>query len=75
MKGGTRLKLFISKIKFKLYRSFDRYFRIYVMGALADGIVKCPVCEGRGIVKPGFYYYPPDGFPTRCRRCTGSGTI
>lgn len=44
------------------------------------GLVKCPVCEGRGQVPKGFYL---DSMPTmsagvpydKCRRCNGSGTI
>lgn len=43
-------------------------------------IVKCPVCEGRGVVPRGFYNPCPDQIhttikPETCRRCNGRGTI
>lgn len=44
--------------------------------------IRCPVCEGRGIVPQGFYAYPAGQghtsnhtAPDRCRRCGGVGTI
>jgi hypothetical protein len=45
-------------------------------------VYKCPVCEGRGIVKCGFYSVP-FGFPIStnnvsqeiCRSCSGSGLV
>ena len=43
---------------------------------------KCPICEGHGIVKPGFYLYPAgQSFysttcsPEQCHTCLGSGKI
>lgn len=36
-------------------------------------ITKCPVCEGRGIVKPEFYYEPSEKGPQKCRACEGRG--
>lgn len=46
---------------------------------------KCPVCDGSGIVRQGFYFVPPNGGsgefcssstgPEKCRACNGSGII
>lgn len=40
---------------------------------------KCPICEGKGQVRPGFYLDEPigqtNGLPATCRRCKGIGTI
>ena len=41
---------------------------------------KCPVCEGRGIVPPGFYNLDASSTTTAnsaetCRSCQGSGVI
>lgn len=40
---------------------------------------KCPVCEGRGIVRGGFYDFGTGGsgtvFSEQCRSCDGRGTL
>lgn len=45
--------------------------------------VKCPVCEGRGLVHAGFYSIPKgvvelpttSAAPEQCRSCLGKGII
>lgn len=43
---------------------------------------KCPICNGHGIVPPGFYLYPEGQYffsttcsPEKCQTCLGSGKI
>ena len=43
---------------------------------------KCPICEGHGIVSPGFYLYPEgtsfcitSTTPEQCQTCLGTGKI
>ena len=42
---------------------------------------RCPVCDGRGSVRNGFYYQTPGTYQTRgtadepCRSCNGKGIV
>ena len=38
-------------------------------------IQKCPVCEARGVVEPGFYGGDNSGAPETCRTCKGFGVV
>lgn len=44
-------------------------------------VQRCPVCEGKGTVAPGFYSHVSDRYvtmplvPTTCRSCDGKGYI
>ena len=47
-------------------------------------VYKCPVCNGRGFVPPGFYSWFGDGqcgwsvknaYPEVCRSCSGTGVV
>jgi hypothetical protein len=45
-------------------------------------IVRCPICEGRGIVPQGFYRHPSgipfsssDASHEECKACNGSGIL
>ena len=35
----------------------------------------CPVCDGTGIVPPGFYADAPTDRSSRCRTCGGRQTV
>ena len=37
--------------------------------------VRCPVCEGKGLVQPGFYPDSHDPQWAKCRSCSGSGVL
>jgi DnaJ-class molecular chaperone len=43
-------------------------------------VLRCPVCDGRGVVTKGFYNPWPfftgiDTTPDKCRTCEGSGVV